>query len=159
MTSPWVFSPGVVDKIRYTFQADFGSNKMEPSFVLADPPDLTNNSLTTIYVSEEVTDFKDLYALLAAFYDFGANLFRKFETDTIPNLLYEIKPRLGSGLLHEHDGVGNQTKSWTFMGLWPHSVNFGDLCYSSDLTVHIEVTWRFQDCHEDQHERVDTILH
>ena len=138
-------------KVRYTFQGDFGSCKVKPDFVLVlSEPNLQDMTLVTKFVEPtgNVDTYKWLYRLLADFYDFGAHVFRRFETDSIPNLLYEIKTRLGNCVLHKYDGVGEITKTWTLLGVWPHSVNFGDLCYSSDPTLELEVTWRFQECHE-----------
>lgn len=41
------------------------------------------------------------------------------------------------------DGVGNELEDWHFFGLWPQSVNYGEVDYSNNDTADIEVTLRF----------------
>lgn len=59
---------------------------------------------------------------------------------------HEITQMLGKGTLTLYSGIGDLLEKWTFDKMWPHSVNFGDLCYSSDPTVDLEITWRFKEC-------------
>jgi hypothetical protein len=97
--------------------------------------------VTTFYdVGDD--EMKDLYMLLASFYEFGAGLFK---TEDPSEELEKIKHTLGSGKVIMCDG-DTPIEEWTFNGLWPHSVNFGDLCYSSSPEVELEVTWRFKEC-------------
>lgn len=85
---------------------------------------------------------KELLAIFAEFFDFGAKYFEKGELNGED---VAAKLRLQLGELY----LGNRAKSnysYHFTGVWPHSINFGDLCYSSDPTVHLEVTWKYKTC-------------
>lgn len=42
-----------------------------------------------------------------------------------------------------YDGVGNELENWHFFGLWPQSVNYGEVDYTNNDTADIEVTFRF----------------
>jgi hypothetical protein len=37
--------------------------------------------------------------------------------------------------------------------LWPHYVNFGDLCYSSSDEVEVEIGWRYMNATKEKHEQ------
>jgi len=84
--------------------------------------------------------------LLAQFYKFGWETFRDWHQNGIENMEHEISQMLGTGTLTLYSGLGEVMESWTYKYMWPHSVNFGDLCYSSDPTIDLEITWRFKEC-------------
>lgn len=76
-----------------------------------------------------------LYNWLASVYDF-----------TKPDELKQNSKARGyggTGILTLYDGCGVGLEKWTLTDLWPTSVNFGDLDYSSSDEVTIEVTLRF----------------
>jgi hypothetical protein len=154
-------------KYRWKFSADFPGATLAEQFVKIDErPTLhiveKENSdgsfriekqswaplVTTFYdpgttgPQELKCDLTGLYTLLAGFYDFGACLFK---TDDPSEKLEEIKDRLGTGKITMYDGE-TPIEIWELRGLWPHSVNFGDLCYSSSDETEIEITWRFKEC-------------
>ena len=81
--------------------------------------------------------------LLAQFYKFGWETFAEWHRNGIENMEHEISQMLGDGKLTLYSGIGEVMESWTYKQMWPHSVNFGDLCYSSDPTVDLEITWRW----------------
>lgn len=87
--------------------------------------------------------FADIYKLLGKFYDFGAYLFK---TDNPSEELEKIKDSLGTGKVVVYSLKGVPLEEWTFTGMWPHSVNFGDLCYSSSSEIEIQITWRYKGC-------------
>jgi hypothetical protein len=89
---------------------------------------------------ETPEDIKLLFDIMAKVYLLGSDLFEDFNKEK----LEEISSKLGKGTLIEKDN--SIQKIWEFEGLWPHSVNFGDLCYSSSEEVEVEITWRFQKC-------------
>lgn len=92
--------------------------------------------------SELITKFFDankeehLLNMLAEFYAFGANYFRN-ENLSGEDVAAKLRLQLGEIWLNN--------KHYT--GVWPHSVNFGELCYSSDDTVDLEITWKFKDAY------------
>ena len=81
---------------------------------------------------------KPLWDALSYFYGFGAELFASGEPE---KNLYKIGSAMGSGTL-------SGDKTWEFTGIFPMSVNFGDLCYSTTSDMDLEVTWRYQTCVE-----------
>lgn len=76
-----------------------------------------------------------LYSWLASVYDF-----------TRPETLQQSSSATGyggTGTLRLYDGCGEEMEVWTLKKMFPTSVNFGDLDYSSSDEVTIEVTLRF----------------
>lgn len=49
----------------------------------------------------------------------------------------------GTGVLTLFDGCGKSMERWTLGGVWPQSINFGDLDFSSSEEVTIELTLRY----------------
>lgn len=49
----------------------------------------------------------------------------------------------GTGHLYLYDGCGNVVEQWQLNGMWPESVNFGDLDMASSDDVNIELTLRY----------------
>lgn len=83
---------------------------------------------------------KSLFGIFAEFYQFGADYFEKGKLSG-DDVAAKLRMHLGEIWL------GNRAKSnfnYHFMGVWPHSVNFGELCYSSDPTIDLEVTWKYK---------------
>ena len=76
-----------------------------------------------------------LMRLLARFYQFGADYFTNGELSG-EDVARKLEKELGEIWL----------ENYHFTGVWPHSVNFGELCYSSDESVDIEVTWKYKNC-------------
>jgi len=48
-----------------------------------------------------------------------------------------------AGVLTLYDGCGNPIEAWQFADLWPTSIKFGDLDYSSNDVVTIELSLRY----------------
>ena len=85
---------------------------------------------------------RELLSIFAEFYDFGAKYFENGKLNG-EDVAAKLRHQLGEIWL------GNRAKSkynYHFTGVWPHSVNFGELCYSSDPTVNLEVTWKYKTC-------------
>jgi hypothetical protein len=49
----------------------------------------------------------------------------------------------GTGRLVMYDGCGTPMEQWTLQHVWPQSVNFGDLDYSSSEELNVELTLRY----------------
>jgi len=135
-------------KYRWTFEADFKDVNTGPIFVGLDKTttDITQpfKSFTTTYYSVSINEGADkLYKLIALYYDFGSIAFS--ESKSSKEVMEKTAGNLGKGTLILHDGCGQPLEQWKFTDLWPQSVNFGELCYSSTDEVNIEVTWRFLD--------------
>lgn len=91
---------------------------------------------------EEPNGGQDLFKVLAEYYQLGATAFK--EAKTPEELMTEVADKLGTGtLLSYHKQTGRLVEKWTLGGLWPHTVDFGELCYSSRADVEINVAWRF----------------
>lgn len=85
-------------------------------------------------------ELRPLFNMLADFYDFGAKYFEAGKVSG-EDVAAKMSQQLGEIWL------SNRAKSqfsYHFIGVWPHSVNFGELCYSSDPSVNIEVTWKYK---------------
>lgn len=135
------------NKNKYYFTGTFGEKVWSSGLVKAVPPtenpDAISgwNPLIFTVVSEGEIDenLTTLYGILAGFYDYGSKI---FSDDNPQERFGEIQPLLGTATLTSADGL----RIWNMEGLWFHSVNFGDLCYSSSSELEIEVTCRFQKC-------------
>lgn len=47
--------------------------------------------------------------------------------------------------LYLYDGVGTPIETWTLRHVWPQSINFGDLDYSSSEELTVELTLRYSE--------------
>ena len=64
---------------------------------------------------------------------------------TQPQLCSQSEPAgyMGNAMLNLYDGCGTTLESWLLQGVWPKSVNFGDLAYSDNEEVNIELSLRY----------------
>lgn len=163
-------------RTKFQFSATFPSTVISPVFVKVKAfPMLENEHWTPLITTfmydsahetpEDKQLNEQLFAVLAQFYQTGANIFER--TDFTPDQLgAAVGPMLGEGSLKllmpsppscpncDHPlpytiGLGGSRTwkpidEWKLIGLWPHSINFGELCYSSSTEVEIEVTWRYK---------------
>ena len=99
--------------------------------------------MTTFHVDDPIDKtLEPIMGLLAEFYQFGADYFEKGKLSG-DDVAAKLRMHLGEIWL------GNRAKSnfsYHFIGVWPHSVNFGKLCFSSDPSFDLEITWRYQKC-------------
>lgn len=106
-------------------------------------PPSSNDLITSFHVADGNDEIvKPIMLLLAKFYDFGAKYFAngKLSGD-------DVAAKLNSELGEIHLGnPAKSTYSYHYTGVWPHSVNFGELCYSSDPSFDLEITWRYKKC-------------
>ena len=90
------------------------------------------NEIITV-ISDNIQDLTPLLNLLYTFYAFGADYFKEGKLSG-QDVAEKMKDQLGE----------LEVKNVIYKEVWPHSVNFGELCYSSDPTVNLEITWRFR---------------
>ena len=74
---------------------------------------------------------KELLSIFAEFYDLNGVY-----------VAAKLRHQLGEIWLGNHE---KSTYSYHYTGVWPHSVNFGELCSSSNPTLHLEVTWKYKE--------------
>jgi hypothetical protein len=83
---------------------------------------------------------KPIMSLLAEFYQFGADYFEKGKVNG-EDVAAKLRYQLGEIYLENPE---SQT-TWHFIGVWPHAVNFGELCFSSDPSFNLVITWKHKD--------------
>ncbi len=107
--------------------------------------------LTKYFWPEEMQDESaDLFKALAFMYEEGAIAFK--DSNSPEDVMTKVASKLGKGILQRyHRQSGKVIEEWVLKGLWPHMVNFGELCYSTRADVEIEVTWRFFDAQYTSH--------
>jgi hypothetical protein len=76
----------------------------------------------------------ELWSWLASVYDY---------TNVCRNMSSARKDYSGTATLLMLDGCGNTLETWTLGDMWPTSIKFGDLDYSSSDFVEIELTLRY----------------
>ncbi len=90
--------------------------------------------ITTIFYNSPNEEFKELWALLSKWY--------QFEQQQEP----PTESLLGSGKLRRYEFCGSDqylSELYLVSGIWPTSVNFGDLDHSSSDLATVEVMWRY----------------
>ena len=152
------------DSYRYFFQATFPGHTTKnhlvtmpkrPELLIEEIVDSDGSKrpgktrwlpLTVKYFWPEETpdESTDLFQALADIYGFGAVHLK--ESKSPDELMSKIATHLGSGVLSRyHKQSGTMIEEWRLKGLWPHSVNFGEMCYSTRADIEIEIVWRFTD--------------
>jgi len=95
----------------------------------------TWETITVTYYDVNQTDNLDLYSWLATVYDF---------TDPVGLKQASKRSEYGAvGTLTLFDGCGSPMERWEMEGMWPTTINFGDLDYSNSEEVTIELTLRY----------------
>lgn len=93
--------------------------------------------------TEETPDkFSDICPILSKCYELGSEAFKTAKTPE--ELMKSVAGQLGKGILQRyHKQSGTMIEQWVLKGLWPHTVDFGELCYSTRADMEINVVWRF----------------
>lgn len=97
------------------------------------------SNLTVTYYDVEDAGFEQqLRAYISSTFPINAN--------SVDNMCQQDKLNQYAtyGLLKMLDGCGSILETWTLYDLWPISVNWGDLDYSSSDVATIEVTFSFR---------------
>jgi hypothetical protein len=92
-------------------------------------------TITVTYIDVASKDNGPLWNWLASVYDF---------TDDLK--LHQGSQRsdyTGTGTLNLFDGCGNPLEGWVMHNMWPTSMDFGDLDYSSSDNCEISLTLRY----------------
>lgn len=94
-------------------------------------------TITVTYIDVATVEAKPLFDWLASVYDF---------TDRV-NLKQgsQRADYAATGVIKLWDGCGSLLETWELKDVWPTSVNFGDLDYSSSDEAIIELTLRYSD--------------
>lgn len=93
----------------------------------------------------------NLYSWLATVYDFSnpISLYQNSVKGLDPLAVGQNTTRgngyAGVATLNLYDGCGQTLETWTLGNVWPQSINFGELDYSSSEEVTIEVTMRYSE--------------
>lgn len=107
------------------FEVIYPFGSWGPHEVTVTLPEATSHSLTMMFrVRHDRNDTDGLFAIIAHVYNFNSSV-KDFQA--------------GEGRLIE-PVTG---RAWHLSHLWPTSVNFGYLDYSSDPNFDMEITWRF----------------
>ena len=104
---------------------------------------------------EEIpSEFPDICPIMVECYKIGVDAFT--EARTPDELMAAVGPRLGKGTLQRyHKQSGTMIEEWHLKGLWPHTIDFGELCYSSRADVEINIVWRFFEATYTDHRKGD----
>lgn len=121
-------------KFRWTFEATFPNGKIPLHFVKVNARPGTLETFTITYVIDS-KESEPFWPVLQSFY---SNLDEKIDTAS-----KEWLSKLGAGTLKLWDGAGTLLETWELEGLYPFSVNFGELDHSDSDYSTIEITWRY----------------
>jgi hypothetical protein len=122
----------------FAFEFDGKSSPSSPVGVHSLPVMPDRLPFTTIYSGEIPSH---VFEVIGSFYNFGGDVFQEMSSKPINEVLAEIAPQLGTGELICQSDSGEER--WKITGLFPHSINFGELCYSTSDEVEVEITWRY----------------
>lgn len=137
-----------IHKVRWTFEGQFGEHKLDPIFVkLHARPNIEEVS----FISEGQTENKSQNTITTSIFDFNDKNCENLWSVLQYFYHFDGKPdkkdvALGVGMLKLWNGCGEQLESWALDGLWPSSINFGDLDFSSSDSFDVEITWVYQTC-------------
>ena len=86
-------------------------------------------------------------ASMQGFYDWIASVYDFQGYATSDNLKQtERAGWAATAIINMYDGCGSIVETWSLSGVWPQSVNFGDLDYGSPDECTIDLTIRFDKC-------------
>jgi len=94
-------------------------------------------TITVTYIDVATLDSKPLFDWLASVYDFTDILGLKMGSSR--------QDYAARAVIKMWDGCGAAIESWELKDVWPTSINFGDLDYSSSDEATIELTLRYSD--------------
>lgn len=94
------------------------------------------DTITVTYNDVAHDEMRTLWNWLATVYDF---------TDPVMLRQAEKRDWDATGILNMYDGCGTLIEGWEMQHMWPTTINFGELDYSSSDIATIELTLRFSD--------------
>jgi hypothetical protein len=93
-------------------------------------------SITVTYVDVAHSEMRTLFDWLATVYDF---------TNPVNLTMGNKREWNATGVVTLYDGCGVSLEQWQLQHMWPTSINFNDLDYSSSEECTIELTLRYSD--------------
>lgn len=93
-------------------------------------------TITVSYMDVANDEMRTLWNWLATMYDF---------TDPVQLSQGEKRDWNATGILNMYDGCGTLLEGWELQHMWPTSINFGEVDYSTSDIATIELTLRFSD--------------
>ncbi len=94
-------------------------------------------TITVTYIDIAGTANMPLYDWLATVYD--------FTNPTTLAMGVNKRAYSAEGILKMYDGAASVLETWTLQNVWPQTINFGELDYSSSEEATIELTLRYSD--------------
>lgn len=94
------------------------------------------NTITVTYLDVAHDEMRSLWNWLATIYDF---------TDPVNLHMGEKRDWDATGLLNMYDGCGTLIEGWEMQHLWPTTIDFGEVDYSTSDIATISLTLRFSD--------------
>jgi len=156
-------------KFRWLLSGNFPSYKISPMFVSLQSRPVwdtenkqvkNNGEFTTTLMDFKHDDTPELFAMMAAFFNFGGKIFGEegVMLSEVATMLGTLKlelqvpgcekcPHCQQLLMNKifmGGGPLETIEEWNFTECWPHAVNFGELCYSSNEEVDLEITWKYR---------------
>ena len=123
-------------KIRWWFEAEFPYGKIEPLFVKLTHLPSEQEGIKRFVIKIPSDDMsKDFFHIMAHQYSMAE---AKWSLPINPEKFAE--GIMGNAKLTMYLGDGTATEEWILTDIWFESINFGELCYSSDPNVDIELT-------------------
>lgn len=92
-------------------------------------------TMTVTYIDVATADAAPLWNWLCSVYNFNDPVHLQMGS--------RKSDYTATGVLNLYDGCGAPLERWTMKDVWPTSINFGDLDYSSSDEVTIELTMRY----------------
>jgi hypothetical protein len=84
----------------------------------------------------------NLYSWIASIYDIRKE--DEVHMSSMPGNGGDIRGYSGKGILTLYDGCGDELEQWTLNQMWPKSINFGELDYSSSEECTIVVSLKYR---------------
>lgn len=93
-------------------------------------------TITVTYIDVAHQEMQSLWNWMATVYDY---------TDPVNLKMGNRRDWDATGVLNMYDGCGALIEQWQLQHVWPTSINFGELDYSSSDEATIELTLRYWD--------------
>lgn len=146
-------------KFRWTFEAEFPFGKIPTTFVrINSRPQIEIEDETEVnYLSEKtwIPGKQEWQAISTTFYDVDPNSTSHSELFDVLSKTYdyssgtvalssEKRDLLGTAVLTLYDGHATPMEAWTLSEIYPESISFGELDYSSSEMITIDVKWKYK---------------